>query len=151
MPLEDTRKQAAPLNGHTSTCSFDQLSMLNDLTLDTCVPSFRCMVAHRMHKKMPNYRALIVSCRLGLCVDLPHGRCMVAMPDIVGLRESEDDVHSMMPRLAKNTVSLQHLGTIKRAEAHLGSSRHNRHRDCFRGRSEPDLGAPSRCAPAGAC
>lgn len=39
----------------TSTCSFDQLSMLNDFTLDMCVPSFRCMVAHRMHKKMPNY------------------------------------------------------------------------------------------------
>ncbi len=39
----------------TSTCSFDQLSMLKDLTFDICVPSFLCSAAHRMQRKMPNY------------------------------------------------------------------------------------------------
>lgn len=29
--------------------------MLKDLTLEMCVPSLRCMAAHRMHRKMPNY------------------------------------------------------------------------------------------------
>ena len=36
-----------------STWSLDQLSMLSDLTFDTCVPSFRCRAAHRMHRKTP--------------------------------------------------------------------------------------------------
>lgn len=40
---------------HTSTCSFDHESMLNDLTFEIWVPNFRCMAAHRMHRKMPNY------------------------------------------------------------------------------------------------
>lgn len=39
---------------HTSTCSLVQLSMLSDFTLDTWVPNFRWIVAHRMHRKMPN-------------------------------------------------------------------------------------------------
>ena len=39
---------------HTSTWSFDQLSMLRDLTLEMCVPSLRCNEAHRMHRKMPS-------------------------------------------------------------------------------------------------
>lgn len=45
--------------GLTSTCSFDQPSMLSDLTLDICVPSLRWIDAHRMHRKMPNYHALV--------------------------------------------------------------------------------------------
>lgn len=36
-----------------STWSLLQLSMLNDLTFDICVPSLRCSVAHRMQRKMP--------------------------------------------------------------------------------------------------
>lgn len=39
---------------HTSTCSLDQLSMLNDLTLEIWVPSLRWIVAHRIHRKIPN-------------------------------------------------------------------------------------------------
>lgn len=42
----------------TSTCSFDQPSMLSDLILDICVPSLRWIDAHRMHRKMPNYDQL---------------------------------------------------------------------------------------------
>lgn len=37
----------------TSTCSFDQLSMLKDLTFEMCVPSLRCMAAQRMHRNTP--------------------------------------------------------------------------------------------------
>lgn len=44
----------------TSTCSFDQLSMLNDLTLDIWVPSFRWREAHRMHKNIPSYSGSIM-------------------------------------------------------------------------------------------
>lgn len=29
--------------------------MLNDLTLDICVPSFRWMAAHRIHRKIPRF------------------------------------------------------------------------------------------------
>lgn len=36
-----------------STCSFVQPSMLRDLTLEICVPSFRCIAAQRMQRKMP--------------------------------------------------------------------------------------------------
>lgn len=38
----------------TSTCSVFQLSILRDLTLEICVPNFRCNEAHRTHRKMPN-------------------------------------------------------------------------------------------------
>lgn len=38
---------------HTSTCSFDQLSMLSDLTLEICVPNLRWMAAQRIHRKTP--------------------------------------------------------------------------------------------------
>lgn len=37
----------------TSTCSVFHVSMLNDLTLEMWVPSFRCIEAHRMHTKIP--------------------------------------------------------------------------------------------------
>lgn len=37
----------------TSTWAASHLSMLSDLTLEMCVPSFRCSAAHRMHRKMP--------------------------------------------------------------------------------------------------
>ena len=40
--------------GRTSTCSLDQLSMLKDLTLDTCVPNLRWIAAHRMQRKTPS-------------------------------------------------------------------------------------------------
>lgn len=40
----------------TSTCSFDQLSMLKDLTFEMCVPSLRCMAAQRMHRNTPSYK-----------------------------------------------------------------------------------------------
>lgn len=48
-----------PVSGLTSTCSFDQPSMLSDLTLDICVPSLRWIDAHRMHRKMPNCHQLV--------------------------------------------------------------------------------------------
>ena len=41
--------------GLTSTCSLDQLSMLNDLTFDMCVPSLRWSEAHRIHRNMPSW------------------------------------------------------------------------------------------------
>ena len=40
----------------TSTCSVVQLSILNDLTFEICVPSLRCSEAHRIHKKIPSCR-----------------------------------------------------------------------------------------------
>lgn len=39
-----------------STCSVLQLSIDSDLTFDTCVPSFLCSAAHRIHKKMPKFQ-----------------------------------------------------------------------------------------------
>lgn len=41
--------------GPTSTCSFDQLSMLKDFTFEICVPNFRWIAAHRMHRNTPSY------------------------------------------------------------------------------------------------
>jgi hypothetical protein len=38
----------------TSMCSLLQLSMLNDLTFEMCVPSLRCNAAHRIQRNMPN-------------------------------------------------------------------------------------------------
>lgn len=38
----------------TSTCSLDQLSILRDLTLEMCVPSLRCIAAHRMQRNTPS-------------------------------------------------------------------------------------------------
>ncbi len=50
--------------GCTSTCSFDQESILNDLTLLMCVPIFRWRAAHRMQRKIPNYpRSVAMPCR----------------------------------------------------------------------------------------
>lgn len=37
----------------TSTCSAVQVSMVKDLTLEICVPNFRCSAAQRMQRKMP--------------------------------------------------------------------------------------------------
>jgi hypothetical protein len=48
----------------TSTCSEDQLSMLKDLILEICVPSFRCSAAQRMQRKIPIYRRRTVSLRI---------------------------------------------------------------------------------------
>lgn len=44
---------------HTSTCSFDQESMLSDLTFVIWVPSLRCKAAHRIHRKTPSYTVLV--------------------------------------------------------------------------------------------
>ena len=64
----------------TSTCSFDQLSILNDLTFDICVPSLRCRAAHRMHRKIPSY--MIISsnnlCGIGR-TDTPAGPSYVTI------------------------------------------------------------------------
>jgi len=38
----------------TSTCSLVQLSILNDLTLEICVPSFRWREAHLIQRKIPS-------------------------------------------------------------------------------------------------
>lgn len=53
----------------TSTCSLVQLSMLSDLTLLMCVPSFRWIAAQRMHRNMPNYQLL------ANVVPLPLSKC----------------------------------------------------------------------------
>ena len=45
-----------PLLFMLSTCSEPQVSMLRLLTLLTCVPSFLCNAAQRMHKKMPRFQ-----------------------------------------------------------------------------------------------
>lgn len=50
-----------PSKKPTSTCSLDQISMLNDFTFDTCVPSFRWRAAHRMHKNIPSYPHAVLS------------------------------------------------------------------------------------------
>lgn len=39
-----------------STCSVPQVSILRLFTLLTCVPSFLCKAAQRMHKKMPRFQ-----------------------------------------------------------------------------------------------
>lgn len=45
----------------TSTWALSHLSILNDLTLDMCVPSLRWRAAHRMHKKIPSCNNVIQS------------------------------------------------------------------------------------------
>ena len=52
----------------TSTWALSHLSMLSDLTLDMCVPSLRWRAPQRMHKKMPNYCALVTAWRI---MDMP--------------------------------------------------------------------------------
>jgi hypothetical protein len=71
-----------------STCSLDQLSMLNDLTLEIWVPNLRWIAAHRMHRKMPN-------CGSGQHWIRERGSAGIEFD-----AETEMwDVHSMMPKL----------------------------------------------------
>lgn len=67
----------------TSTCSLDQLSMLNDLTFEMWVPNLRWIAAHRMQRKMPNCRIVQSARALGSVPCKFRGR----------------DVRSMMPKL----------------------------------------------------
>ena len=74
--------------------------MLNDLTLEMCVPSLRCKAAHRMHRKMPSYGICQYRVRDGRIGDglesmeysrssLPilHGRCQYVSRSMrLGLR-----------------------------------------------------------------
>lgn len=83
----------------TSTCSFDQLSMLKDLTLEMCVPNFRWMAAHRMHRKTPNCGHC--QCRLA-CLGSDMASAS-ASARVDGLREGS--LHSMMPKLVAHGMS----------------------------------------------
>jgi hypothetical protein len=70
--------------------------MLNDLTLDMWVPSLRWMVAHRMHRKMPNCNtSSLALAREYLDSRMPQRGGM----DGLGRVEIADNVHSMTPKL----------------------------------------------------
>jgi hypothetical protein len=56
--LEDQQISIEAGLKHTSTWSFVHESMLSDLTFEMWVPNFRCMAAHRMHRKIPSYIVL---------------------------------------------------------------------------------------------
>lgn len=72
----------------TSTCSAVQLSILNDLTLEIWVPSFRWRAAHRMQRKAP-------SCHRQLLFGTSNGEIQV----------SSSNVHSSLPSLKRKPLA----------------------------------------------
>lgn len=92
-----------PVSGLTSTCSFDQPSMLSDLTLDICVPSLRWIDAHRMHRKMPNCHQLVF--RGEQRGEKRVGRVMGGCRGVAEGGGEESHVRSMMPSLQVSRVS----------------------------------------------